>query len=505
MKENTNKAIAVNSLITYARIFINAVLGLFTTKYTLIALGVSDYGLFSVLGSFITLVMVVNTIMVSTSNRYLSVAIGKGDEEEMNKVFNVNLTLFGLCAVVLLMVALPLGLWYTNNYINYDGPIENARMVFVCTIIGSLLSIVAMPFHGLMMAKERFFVFSITEVIIHIIRFVVVIILVYNFTNKLLIYSLMQAFTAFLPVLIYWLYCREKFPDIVKWNIVKNRGQYREMLGFSGWVSYGAVAWVARNQGASLLVNAFFSTAMNAALGIANTVNSYVTMFANSLTHPMQPQITKSYASGRYARTDDLLVMSTKYTFMLMLLVGTPFFVGGEWILGLWLGNVPPYAMSFTVLLIIDNIVLSFNSGLSPVIFADGRIALYQVVINTLRLLAIVAAYFVLRSGMEPQSLFISYIVFSILVVFATQYCMHKTLHYDMSRVYKESYKPSILTLFLLSPAFLLPQIIHPLFNIVIVEIYLIFLELFVGLNIKERTTLFGVIINKVLNRNKRE
>ena len=262
-------------------------------------------------------------------------------------------------------------------------------------------------------------------------------------------------------------------------------------------MAYGAVTTVARQQGAALIINTFFNTIMNAALGIANTVNTYVSMFAQSLTQPMQPQITKSFAAGNHARTDELLVMSTKYSFMLMLLVGTPFFIGGDWILQLWLGEVPPYAPSFVTLMIIDNLVVSFNSGLSPVIFADGRIALYQILINTLRLLSLVAAFIVLKMGMSPTSLFYCYIVFSVIIVLATQYCMHKTLNYDMSKVYKESYMPSIVSLVMFLPFLFLPEILHPSVNIILTLIYLLFLDYFIVLNKKERN-----YITKFFKRN---
>lgn len=497
MKENTNKAIVVNSIITYAKIFINAILGLFTTRYALMALGINDFGLFSVLGSFISFMMIVNTIMVATCNRFLSVAIGKGNSDEINRVFNVNLSIFLGCAALFLIIALPLGLWYINNYINYDGPLENARMVFFFTIVGSLASSIATPFNGLLMAKERFFMFSIVDVLIHLIRFVVVLALVYYFEEKLFIYTLLNTITAVIPLFVYWSYCKRQFPDIVKWKPVRDKNIYKDIFGFTGWVAYGAVTTVARQQGAALIINTFFNTIMNAALGIANTVNTYVSMFAQSLTQPMQPQITKSFAAGNHARTDELLVMSTKYSFMLMLLVGTPFFIGGDWILQLWLGEVPPYAPSFVTLMIIDNLVVSFNSGLSPVIFADGRIALYQILINTLRLLSLVAAFIVLKMGMSPTSLFYCYIVFSVIIVLATQYCMHKTLNYDMSKVYKESYMPSIVSLVMFLPFLFLPEILHPSVNIILTLIYLLFLDYFIVLNKKERN-----YITKFFKRN---
>ena len=126
MQENTNRAIALNSIIMYARMGINTVLALLTTRFALKALGVADFGLFSVLGSIISFMGVFNTIMLSTSNRFIAVAIGKGDEELINRTFNINVLIFISCAILLLIIGCPLGDWYVRNHINYDGPIENA-------------------------------------------------------------------------------------------------------------------------------------------------------------------------------------------------------------------------------------------------------------------------------------------------------------------------------------------------------------------------------------------
>jgi hypothetical protein len=144
---------------------------------------------------------------------------------------------------------------------------------------------------------------------------------------------------------------------------------------------------------------------------------------------------------------------------------------------------------------------MCFNSGLSPVIFADGRIALYQILINTLRLLSIVAAYIVLKIGMPPTALFYCYIAFSVIVVLATQFCMHKTLKYDMRNVYKESYLPSILTIMLFLPILLLPEIYHPLVNIIMTISYLLLLDYFIVLNKKERGYIVNFINGKIFKR----
>ena len=497
MQENTNRARFLNSIVLYAKLGINTILALVTTRYALKVLGIDDFGLFSLIGSVITFINIVNTIMVSTCNRFLAVSIGKGDIKEVNKTFNINLTIFLGCALLLLMIGLPIGHWYVVNHVNYNGSIDNALLVLYFSVVGSVLSTIATPYNGLLMAKERFILFSAVDVFVHVVRFLSVISLLFFFSNKLMVYTIFYSLASIIPLIVYWAYCSRTFPDIVKWKLVKDHSSYSEVFKFSGWVAYGAIAMVGRNQAAAVLVNTFFNTAMNTALGLANSLNQYVMLFANSLTQPMQPQITKSYAAGNYERTNELLIMSTKFSFLLMLLISCPFFVGADWILGLWLGDVPSYAVSFTLLLIVDNLVMSFNSGLSLMLFADGRIALYQLLINTLRLVSVFAAYLVLKSGTPPEALFYTYITFSVIVVFATQYCLHKTLGYDNSILIKNSYVPSLAVLAIFLLVLLLPDSLHPLLKISISIIYLLLLEFFVGLSKKERS----YIINRINKR----
>lgn len=494
MQENTNRAIVINSVINYAKMGINTILALLTTRFALKALGVTDFGLFSVLGSIISFIGVFNSVMMNTCNRFMAVAIGRNNPEEINKTFNVNLVIFIGCALFMSVVAIPLGLWYINSFINYNGPISNAIFVYVFSVLGSIFSTLATPYNGLLIARERFFVFSIVDVIKHILAFIITYLLINHFESKLQIYTISMAILTAIPLLAYRSYCHRLFPDIVKWCVVKEKRLYKEVFSFSGWVAYGAMAMIAKTQGAALIVNAFFNTVMNAALGIANSLGNYVTMFATSLTQPIQPQITKSYTVGNIIRTNELLVMSTKFSFMLMLFIGTPFLVASEWILQLWLGDVPPYASSFCMLIVIDNIVLSFNSGLSNLIFASGKIALYQLLINTIRILSIVCAYFALKAGLPAESLLIVYIIFSVIVVFATQWCLHKTLNYDNMILFKKSYTPSLIILALMMPVYFLRLSLHPLLVIFASLLYLAFLDIFIGLTARER----WFILNKL-------
>ena len=498
MKENTNRAIAYNSIILYVKMIINTVCALLTTRFALQALGVDDYGLFSVLGGIISFIGIFNTIMVSTSNRFIAVAIGKNDNDEVNKQFNVNLLIHAVIAVFAVIVALPIGYWYIPRYVNYPGPLNNAMMVFVISILGSIISFLGVPFNGLLMAKERFSVFSLVDIIAHIFKLIIAWLLITYFDNKLLIYSLTMGVLTAIPTFVYYFYCHNHYEEYVKFRFVRDSQMYKHVFNFSSWIAIGAVAQVGKNQGAALLVNAFFNTAMNSAMGVAASINSYVTMFASNVTQPMQPQMTKSFAAGNQERTEELLIMSTKYSFMLTFLVGSFFLISPEWILGLWLKDVPNYSSIFLILFVTDSIIRSLNAGVANIIFASGKLSLFQSLVSLLNVLSIVLAYLVLRTGAPAYSLLMAYIICSVLLIFVVQYSLIHTLQFDSSILWKKSYLPSILTASLFIPALFLPNVIHPAIKLVISFTYLCILEWYVCLNLDERNRITGFLKEKV-------
>lgn len=499
MLENTNKAIAVNSFILYAKLGISIVCGLLTTRFSLEALGIADFGLFSVLGGLISFIAIINTVMVSTSNRFIAVAIGKGDIVETNKQFNVNLFIHVCIAFFTLIIAFPIGDWYIQSFMNYEGETTNAFMVFSLTIIGSAFTIIGIPYHGLLMARERFIVFSFVDVLSHVLKLTFTYLLVSHFedSNKLLLYTVMTVLLTAYPPVVYALYSYRVFPDITKFSIVKDKVMYKKVFSFSAWVAYGAVATVAKAQGAALIINAFFNTVMNTGLAIANSINHYIILFSENVTKPIAPQITKSYAAGNTERTDELLIISTKFSFLLMLLIASPFLVNSEWIINLWLGKVPEYSVLFLNLIIADALIGSMNSGISNVIFASGKIKMYQIVINTLRLSAILLAYIVLRAGAPAHALYYSYIITTVTIVISNQIILHKTLGYDNTLLLKNSYLPSVIVFALFVPVLLIELPFTPFVNIIISFTYLIGVEYIVGLNKKERSYLLNIFRKK--------
>lgn len=496
MQENTNKTIAINTIILYAKLVITTIAGLITTRFALKALGVDDYGLYAVVGGIVSIINIVNSIMILTSNRFIAVAIGRGDMVDANEQFNVNLVFHALFAIITIIIIFPIGDWYIREYINYSGDIENAIKVFNWSVIGSTISFIGIPYHGLLMARERFIVFSFIEALSSILKMLMALSLMYYFDDKLLVYAIsMAALTAY-PTIVYICYCYRHYENIVKLKFVRKKKKYKEVFVFSFWEATGAIANTCKTQGAALLVNAFFNTVMNTALGLANTIKHFISMFEHNLTRPMSPQITKNYASGNMTRCNNLVIMCTKVSFLMMFFMSAPFLIETEWIIHLWLGSVPPYAVVFTKLLIIEGLINSLNNGIMEIVFATGKIALYQILVNTSRVLAIVVAYIALKLGAPAESLLYSYIVFAIVIFFMKQIALNKTVHFDNRLLIKRSYLPSLIVVALFFPCFIIPIPIHPIFHLFVTMIYLLFLIYAIGLGKTEKDYLSNLIMN---------
>lgn len=498
MKENTNKALAVNTVILYVRLFVRAACGLLVSRFALQALGVNDFGIFAVVGGVISFIAIINTIMLSTSNRFIAVAIGKGELDEINKQFNVNLIVHIAIAVFVALIAIPVGDWYIFHIVKYEGDLSLIVRVYNITVWGSVISFISVPYNGLLMAKERFIVFCSTDAFIHIFEAAVCYLMIYHFTDKLMVYAIAKSVMAATPTFVYAIYCNSHFKDIVRFRLVRDRAMYGSVMRFSVWVGYGALASVGKSQGSALIINAFFNTAMNTALGLANSVNTVLNMLSSSISSSLVPQITKSYAAGNKDRAVTLTCFSSRIAFMFMLVISSPMLLTPDFFFKLWLGEVPNYVVIFTQLLIVDALIGSLNRGIPELVFATGNIKGYQLIVNSILLFSVIVAYFVLKMGFPAYSIVVTYIIFSIIVLVVRQIVLNRVTKINNWIIIKDSYIPSFIMVVLYLP-FLF---IHPGWNPIILNIvsllYLFVLCFFIGIKKTERKKIVDYVLGKL-------
>lgn len=378
---NENKKIAYNTIIVYLKLLLSTIIGLYTSRVLLHALGASDYGLYNVVGGIVVLLNTIAITMGVTSQRYISVEIGKKEKGNIRKVFNTVFVVHLALAIGFIVLCGLIGTIYCWNGLNVE---EHRRpdAVFVlwCSLLTAALAVVSFPCQGMIIAREKFLFQSIIELSQRVGKLLIIVLIVYDYKgNRLRIYALLIALLQALQPLCYYLYCRINENKSIKWQLNKKIKDYLDIAKYTGWLLVSSVAFLAREQGCAVVINFFFGTLVNAAYGVALQVQSCIQLFVKGVAQATAPQIMKNVGGNNDARSLMLVYKISKFCFLIMLTIAIPVIVSIKEILVLWLGKVPQYTDIFICLLLFNGLILCLNSGFDNYIQATGRVKKNQI------------------------------------------------------------------------------------------------------------------------------
>lgn len=411
-----NKRVAKNTLYLYIRTFISMLVSLYTSRKILEALGVEDFGVMNVVGGIISLMAFINGSMSVATQRYLTYELGRGPEGQFNKIFNMAVYIHAFIALIVLVAAETVGLWFVNTHLNIpEARMTAANCVYQATVLASILGILQTPYNASIVSHEHMHIYAYVGLGETFARlFIVLGLLLYPY-DRLAIWGFAFFALQFIVSMFYRIYCIRKFDGCHLHRHAWDKGLFKSMLGFTGWNMFGTVAWTLKDQGGSVLLNVFGGPVFNAARGVSGQVTGALRGLISGFQTAVNPQLTKSYAANDRAATCRLLCQSSKISYFLMLLVSLPFLYEIDFVLDLWLVEVPPMAALFTRLVIIESLFDTLAGPMITSLMATGRIKWYQIVVGSILLFNIPIAYLLLKLGMHIVTPFVVSIVFMIL------------------------------------------------------------------------------------------
>lgn len=421
MNVNAHKTrrIAKNTLMLYVRMLFMMFLGLFTSRIVLSALGENDFGIYNVVGGVVAMFTVISGALNSAVSRFMTFEMGKGEEAQLNKVYSTAVTIQMILAVTIIVLAEPAGLWFIDNKMTIDpSRIPAARLVLQFSLLAFVVNLMSVPQMASITAHEKMSAYAYIGILDGVLRFAVALLILHSSNDRLILYSALMSFVVIVVRVAYGVYCRTHF-DECRYRPVFDGRLVREMFSFAGWNFIGVASGVLRDQGGNLLVNLFSGPAVNAARGVAFQLNSAVQGFVTNFMTAVNPQITKSYAASEHDYMFSLVRKSSRLSFCLLLLIALPVFFNAEYLLEVWLKDVPEHAASFVRLFLIFALSESLSNPLITAMLATGNIRNYQIVVGGLQLLNVPVSYLCLRLGAIPEVTVVVAIVISQICLFA--------------------------------------------------------------------------------------
>lgn len=399
-----NKRIAKNTLLLYFRMLLMMFVTLFTSRVVLDKLGVTDYGIYNVVGGVVAMLGFLNSSMSNAVQRYLSFEIGKNNEAGVNRIFNVSLFAHAGIAVFVFVVMEIVGVWYLNTHMNIPAErMDAANWVLQCSIFTTLFTIVQVPYNAIIISKEQMGIYAYISILEVVLKLLVVYMLAIGNFDKLKLYSVLIMVVTIGIVMIYRCYCTRKYKE-AKFKFVKDWNLLKQIVGFASWNMLGELAWVFTGQGVNIILNSFFGPVVNAARGLAEQVNGAVNRFVANFQTAVNPQLIKNYASDQLGEMKTLLFRSTRFSYYLLLALSLPIILKMDFILHLWLKEVPDYTTGFCQLVLVSSLVSTLSNLLAQVARAYGKIRNYQIIVSIFLFLNFPLSYIVLKFGCSPLS-----------------------------------------------------------------------------------------------------
>ena len=425
-----NKRIAKNTLMLYFRMLVMMAVSLYTSRVVLDTLGVSDYGIYNVVGGFVTMFSLISGAMTTATQRFLSFAIGEGKTKEVTSLFSTAVIIHIGLALIILVAGETIGVWFVANKMNFPpGRYTAAIWVFEFSLLTFLVSVINVPYNAAIIAYEKMSAFAYISIIEVVLKLVIVYLLLITPFDRLIFYAILMAVVQLGVQLIYASYTHRKIKTChCNWKL--NHEYFKQMTSFVSWNLIGSLAGVCKDQGLNVVLNLFFGTAVNAARGVAIQVSTAINRFVTNFQMAMNPQIVKLYAAGEKKEMFKLVFRGSRFSYLLLLCLSLPVVIEAPFILNIWLVKVPDYTVVFLRLIIFTALIDSLSNTLITSMHASGKVRDYQIVVGGLSLLTLPFAYILLKMGYSPTSALVASLIISVACLFARVALLSKLIDF---------------------------------------------------------------------------
>ena len=401
--------VARNTALLTFRMILLLLIGLYTSRVILRALGQDDYGLYTTIASFVTIFTVVTNSVSSAVSRYLTVGLGKGDREGLSRIFSSSVMIQILFCGGLLVLTETVGLWYLHHVMNVpEGRMGAADVVLQCSMGVLMLSLLSVPYNAVIIAHERMSAFAYISILEAVLKLAVALLIAFAPSDKLKVYAVLMLLVALVVRFTYAAYCRRHFEES-RARPSFDRSMLREMTGFAGWNLLGSGSYIVNTHGVNQLANVFFGVGVNAARGIALQIETIVRQFVSNFLTAINPQITKNYAAGERDYSFALVNKGAKFAFLIVWAIALPVLFQADLLLDIWLDEVPAYSSAFVKLSVFVALVDLLCAPVVTLELATGNIKKFYIVVGSLALLVLPVSWLLFALGCPPET---SYWVF---------------------------------------------------------------------------------------------
>lgn len=494
MRASNNRAIVKNTLMLYMRSILVMGISLYTSRVILRILGVTDFGIYNVVGGVVGMFSFVTAALTSATNRNITFALGKKEKDLLQNTFSASLNLHIILAIILFIVGEIVGLWflYTKLVIPQDRFVA-AFWTFQFSIVTLMISITQVPYYATLISHEKMSVYAYVGLYDAFIKLLIVWGISIISYDKLILFSFLVMFNIVIEQIFYRIYTYKHYKECrFKWFWEKNL--YISLVSYAGWNVFGGLSMILQREAINIIVNLFFGPILNAARAISSQIENAVFSFVGNFLTASRPQIVKHYANKEYHTMYKLTYYIGKYSFLLMLMLILPLLFEVKFILKLWLYDYPSWTEIFVIITLITCLIKTLQQVFLMDFVAIGRMKWGNIIDSFLNFASLVVCYVVLKANVgNPTTPLLSLLGATICIYLWYLWIINHYCHFDVREMFKILYIPIIkVSLLAVIPPVIITccmpyGTLRFIFNILLTEVFYFMIVFFIGLNRVER------------------
>lgn len=437
-----NKRIAKNTLLLYLRMMIIVIVSLYTSRVVLQILGIEDFGIYNVVGGVVSLISFLYGSLSTATQRYLNYEMGLNNTENMKKIFSASSLCYFVIAIVAVILAETIGIWFIKNKLVIPAyRIDVALWVFHFSVISFVIELLMVTYNAVIVAYEEFSIYAYVSIANVSLKLLLVFLLSYINADKLCLYAFLMMLVTLTQAVAYFIICKKKFA-ICKLEFKFDRELIKGLFSFSGWMLSGTITSLLNIQGVNMLINMYFGPVYNAARAVATQINGTINNFSANFLTAVRPQVVKSYAEQNFDEMYQLVYNSSRLSFFLLYLLTLPMILNIDWILHLWLVDVPDQTQLFTQLVLLDLLIVSAYGPIGYVSQAANKIKEYQLMISVCFLTTPLLTWIAYKLGYNAYTTFVIAIAVDIIGYALRLIILKKTVDFPVLEYLKSVVYP---------------------------------------------------------------
>ena len=366
-------AIAKGAVISYVSIFLNIVLSLVYTPWMIHQIGISDYGLYSLVGAFLGYFML-DFGLSGTITRFIAKYKAEGNEQKVENMLGLTAKVYFALDTVIFVVLFVLYFFLSEIFGSglTGEEIEKLKVLYCIAGVFSVLSFLFKPTSGAMMAYEFFVVNKMLDMLVRVGTVLLIVIMLLLGGN---VYHLVfiTGFVGFSAALLRYTIFIKKSKLKINWRYFE-KAELLGLFSFSVWVLVVQLSQMFRLSLIPTILGICSNTTEISVFSVGRNLEGMVYTISAALNGLFLPMVSRMVQAGDRKGIMDLMIRVGRIQLYIILLIFSGFVVFGQPFINLWVGETFKVSYYVFLLLVFVNIIsLTMHIGMN-LVYAENKI-----------------------------------------------------------------------------------------------------------------------------------